>query len=74
MKIRNHERCAHNPLKFGVITFFPNCHTLVILLQINLAFNDESETFYEFFYKTENISVFAWFSILDVGTIVGCAV
>jgi hypothetical protein len=63
-----------NTLKFGVITFFPNSHTLVILLQVNLAFNDEPETFCELFYKTEDISVFAWFSILDVSTIIGCTV
>jgi hypothetical protein len=39
----------------------------VILLQVNLTSNDEFETIYEGFYKTKDISIFAWSSILGVG-------
>jgi hypothetical protein len=39
----------------------------VILLQVDLVSGDEPETVYERCYKTENISIFAWFSILGVG-------
>jgi hypothetical protein len=35
----------------------------VILLQINPASGDELETICEGFYKTEDTSIFAWFSI-----------
>jgi hypothetical protein len=44
----------------------------VILLQVDLASGDEPETVYEGCYKTEDASIFAWFSILGVGLIVGC--
>jgi hypothetical protein len=40
---------------------------LVILLQVDLASGDELETVYEGCYETENISIFAWSSIPDVG-------
>ncbi len=39
----------------------------MILLQIDLAFNDELETVCEGCYEIENISIFAWFSISSVG-------
>ncbi len=45
----------------------PNSHTLVILLQVDLAFGDEPETVYEIFYETEDTSIFTWSSILNVG-------
>ncbi len=45
----------------------PNSHTLVILLQVNLASGDELETIYEGCYKTENIFIFIWSSVADVG-------
>jgi hypothetical protein len=38
----------------------------VILLQIDLAFGDELKTIYEGCYETEDISIFAWFSIPSV--------
>jgi hypothetical protein len=41
----------------------PNSHTLVILLQIDLAFGDEPETIYEGCCKTEDTFIFAWSSI-----------
>jgi hypothetical protein len=46
---------------------FRNSHTLVILLQVGPAFGDEPETVYEGYHKTENISIFAWSSLPNVG-------
>ncbi len=45
----------------------PNSHTLVILLQVNPAFDDEPEIVYEGCYKTKDTSIFAWSSIPSVG-------
>ncbi len=44
----------------------PNSRTLVILLQVDLVSNDELETVYESYYKTEDTSIFAWSSVPDV--------
>jgi hypothetical protein len=44
----------------------PNSHTLAILLQVDPASGDESEIVYGSYYETEDISIFAWFSILGV--------
>jgi len=44
----------------------PNSRTLVILLQVDLAFGDELETIYEGCYETEDTSIFAWSSVLDI--------
>jgi hypothetical protein len=44
-----------------------NSCTMVILLQIDPASGDESETVCEACYKTEDTSIFAWSSVLDVG-------
>ncbi len=44
-----------------------NSRTLVILLQVNPTFGDEPETVCEGCYKTEDTSIFAWFSILGIG-------
>jgi len=38
----------------------------VIVLQVDLASDDEPETVCESCYETENTSIFAWFSIPDV--------
>ncbi len=46
---------------------FLNSHTLVILLQVHLAFGNELKTIYEGIYEIEDTSIFAWFSILNVG-------
>jgi hypothetical protein len=46
---------------------FPNSHTLVILLQIDLTFNDEPKIIYKGFYKTKDTSIFAWFLIPNIG-------
>jgi len=43
-----------------------NSRTLVILLQVDLAFDDEPEIIYKGFYKTKDTSIFAWFSISGV--------
>jgi hypothetical protein len=38
----------------------------VILLQVNPASGDEPKTICECYYKIEDISIFAWSSVLDV--------
>jgi hypothetical protein len=45
----------------------PNSRTLVILLQVDPAFDDEPETVCEDYYETEDTSVFAWSSVPGVG-------
>ncbi len=45
----------------------PNSHTLVILLQVDPVSGDEPEIICEGYYKTENISIFAWSSVPHVG-------
>jgi hypothetical protein len=45
----------------------PNFRTLVILLQVDLAFGDKLETVCEGCYETEDTSIFAWFSVPGVG-------
>jgi hypothetical protein len=45
----------------------PNFRTLVILLQVDLAFGDKPETVCEGYYETEDTSIFAWFSVLGIG-------
>jgi hypothetical protein len=37
------------------------------MLQVDLTSSDELEIFFEGFYKTQEISIFAWSSILGVG-------
>ncbi len=44
-----------------------NSHTLVILLQVDLAFGDEVETVCEGCYEIKNTSIFACFSIPGIG-------
>jgi hypothetical protein len=44
-----------------------NSRNLVILLQVDPTFNDEPEIICEGCYETENTSIFAWFSIPNVG-------
>jgi hypothetical protein len=39
----------------------------VILLQVNLASGDEPKTVCEGCYETEDTSIFAWFSVPDIG-------
>jgi len=44
----------------------PNSRTLMILLQVDLASNDELETVYEGCYETEDTFIFTWFLIPDI--------
>jgi hypothetical protein len=44
-----------------------NSRTLVILLQVDLAFGDEPEIVCEGCYEIENTSIFAWYLIFSVG-------
>jgi len=46
---------------------FPNFRTLVILLQVNLAFGDEPEIVCKGCYEIKDTSIFAWSSIPDIG-------
>ncbi len=55
------------PLQIWYYRIFPNSHTLVILLQVDPISGDEPKTVYEVLYQIKNISIFAWFSIFDVG-------
>jgi len=45
----------------------PTSRTLVILLQVDPAFDDELETVCEGCYETEDISIFAWSLVLGAG-------
>jgi hypothetical protein len=45
----------------------PNSHTLVILLQVDFASDDEPETICEGCYEIEDTSIFAWSLVLGVG-------
>jgi hypothetical protein len=45
----------------------PNSRTLVILLQVDPASDDEPEIVCEGCYETEDTSIFAWSSVPDVG-------
>ncbi len=55
------------PLQTWYYYISPNFHTLMILLQVDLAFGDEPETIYEGYYEIENIFIFAWSLIPSVG-------
>jgi hypothetical protein len=56
-----------DPLQACYYHIFLNFRTLVIFLQVNPAFGDEIETFFESCYKTKYISIFAWSLIPSVG-------
>jgi hypothetical protein len=45
----------------------PNSRTLVILLQVDLAFGDKPETVCEGCYETKDTSIFTWSSIFGIG-------
>jgi hypothetical protein len=45
----------------------PNSRTLVISLQVDLASGDKPEIVCEGCYETEDISIFAWSSVLGIG-------
>ncbi len=62
--------CAHlevDPLRAWYYHIPLNSHTLVILLQIDPASNDEPEIVCESCYETKDTSIFALFSIFGIG-------
>jgi hypothetical protein len=62
-----HVRLEVEPLQAWYYRIFSNSCTLVILLQIDLAFGDETETICEACYETKDTSIFAWISISSIG-------
>ncbi len=60
-------RLEVEPLRAWYYHISPNSRTLVILLQIDLAFGDEPKTVCEGCYETEDTSIFAWSSVPGVG-------
>jgi len=62
-----HARLEADPLRAWYYHISPNFHTLVILLQVDPTSDDEPEIVYEGCYETEDTSIFAWSSILDIG-------
>jgi hypothetical protein len=55
------------PPRASYYYIFSNSCILVILLQVDLASDDKPETICEGCYETENISIFAWFSVPSIG-------
>jgi hypothetical protein len=55
------------PFQAWYYRILPNSHTLVILLQIDLASGDELETIYEGCYETEDTSIFTWSLVPGIG-------
>jgi hypothetical protein len=62
-----HARLEVEPPRAWYYRISLNSRTLVILLQVDLTFGDEPKTIYEGCYETKDTSIFAWFSVLDVG-------
>ncbi len=62
-----HTHLEIDPLWAWYYRIFPNSRTLVFLLQVDPTFGDELETICEGYYETEDTSIFAWFSIPDIG-------
>jgi len=60
-------RLEVDPLWAWYYHIFLNIRTLVILLQVDLASNDELETVYEGCYDIKDTSIFACSSIFSVG-------
>jgi hypothetical protein len=70
MKPSHREKCVRlkiDPPRTWYYHISSNSRTLLILLQVDLAFNDEPETVYEGYYEIEDTSIFTWSSVLDVG-------
>jgi hypothetical protein len=61
-----HTHLEVEPLRNWYYRISSNFRTLVILLQIDLAFGDEPKTICEGCYKIEDTSIFAWSSVPDV--------
>ncbi len=62
-----HARLEVEPPWAWYYLIFPNSCTLMILLQVDLAFSDKPETVCEGCYEIRNTSIFAWSSISGVG-------
>ncbi len=62
-----HVRLEVKPPRAWYYRISSNFRTMVILLQVDLASSDEPETICEGYYETEDISIFAWFSVPGVG-------
>jgi hypothetical protein len=60
-------RLEVEPLRAWYYHISSNFRTLVILLQVDLAFGDKPETVCERCYETEDTSIFAWSSVPGVG-------
>ncbi len=60
-------RLEVEPHRVQYYHIFPNSRTLVILLQVDIASNDEPETIYEGYYETEDTSIFTWSSVPGIG-------
>jgi hypothetical protein len=60
-------RLEVKPPRAWYYRIFPNSRTLVILLQVDPASNDEPKTVCKGCYETKDISIFAWSSVLGVG-------
>ncbi len=60
-------RLEVEPLRAWYYCISPNSRTLVILLQVDLASDDEPETICEGYYETKDTSIFAWSLVPGVG-------
>jgi hypothetical protein len=61
MKTLHHKRCVHlqvDPPWAWYYRISPNSRTLVILLQINPASDNEPKTVFEGYYEIEDTSIF----------------
>ncbi len=69
-KLEPREVCARlevEPLRAWYYRISPNSHTLVILLQVDLAFSPKLETLCEGCYETKDTYIFAWSSVFGIG-------
>jgi hypothetical protein len=62
-----HARLEVEPPRACYYRISPNSCTLVILLQVDPASNDEPKTVCEGCYETEDTSIFAWSLVPGVG-------
>jgi hypothetical protein len=62
-----HVRLEVEPPRAWYYRISPNSHTLVILLQVDLASGDEPKIVCEGCYEIEDTSIFAWSSVPGVG-------
>ncbi len=70
MMTPHRERCTRlevDPPQAWYYRIFPNFRTLVILLQVNPASDDEPKIVCEGYYQIEDASIFAWSSVPGIG-------